>query len=64
MINNVVIVSGTQSYIYMYPFSLKLPSHPGCLPHNIEQNFLCYTGGPCWLFILNRAVCACLSQIP
>ena len=31
--NNVVIVSdeqqGTQPYIHIYPFSLKLPSHPG-----------------------------------
>ena len=32
--NNVVIFSGgqegTEPYIYMYPFSPKLPSHPGC----------------------------------
>ena len=32
--NNVVIVSdeqqGTQPYIHIYPFSVKLPSHPGC----------------------------------
>ena len=31
-INNVMIVSGwegTQPYIYMYPFCLKHPSHPG-----------------------------------
>ena len=32
--DNVVIVSGeqggTQSYMYMFPFSPKLPSHPGC----------------------------------
>ena len=25
-----VISEGTQSYMYMYPFSSKLPSHPGC----------------------------------
>ena len=32
--DNVVIVSGeqggTQPYIYMFSFSPKLPSHPGC----------------------------------
>ena len=35
-VNNVVIVSGelqgTQPFIYMYPFSPRLPSHPG---HNM-----------------------------
>ena len=34
LINNTVIVlgnsEGTQPYIYMYPFSPKLPSHPSC----------------------------------
>ena len=34
LINNVMIVSGkqqgTQPYIYVYPFSPRLPSHPGC----------------------------------
>ena len=34
------------------------------LPHNIEQNSLCYTVGPCWLSILNIAVCICPSQTP
>ena len=38
-VNNVVTVSGgqqgTQSYIYMYPISLKLPFHPG---HHIILN--------------------------
>ena len=27
------------------------------LPCNIEQSSLCYTVGPCWLFIFNKAVC-------
>ena len=27
---------GIQPYIYMYPFSLKLPSHPGCHKHWAE----------------------------
>ena len=29
---------------------------PSRLPHDIEQSFLCYTIGPCWLSISNRAV--------
>ena len=46
----------TQLYKYMCPFSPKLPS-PLRLPHNTEQSSLCYTVGPCWLSILNMAVC-------
>ena len=43
---------GTQPiYIYMYPFSPKLPSHPGC---HITSSRV--TVGPCWLSILNTAV--------
>ena len=37
---------------------------PMKLLQNIEQNFLCYTVGPCWLCILNTAVCTCPSQTP
>ena len=37
---------------------------PVKLLQNIEQNFLCYTVGPCWLSILNIAVCTCPSQTP
>ena len=29
---------------------------------SIEQSSLCYTVGPCWLSILNTAVCANQSQ--
>ena len=54
---------GTQPYINMYPFSPKTPL-PSRLPHDIEQSFMCYTVGPCWLSILNIAVCACRSQTP
>ena len=58
--NNVVIVSGEQFQpcIYMYPFSPKLPS-PSRLPRDIEQGSMCYTVGPCWLSILNTALCTC-----
>ena len=31
------------------------------LPHNIEQSSLCYKVGPCWLSILNTALCTCPS---
>ena len=45
----------SHTYIFMYPFSPNpLPSR---LSHNIEQNFLCYTVGPCCLSILYIAVC-------
>ena len=44
-------------------FSPQTPLPPR-LPHNIEQSSLCYTVGPCWLSILNRAVCTCPSQLP
>ena len=31
---------------------------------NIEQSSLCYTGSPCWLFILSITVCTRPSQSP
>ena len=34
---------------------------PFRLLDNIEQSSLCYTVGPCWLSILNVAVCTCQS---
>ena len=34
------------------------------LPHNIEQNSLCYIVTPRWLSILNIAVCTYQSQTP
>ena len=37
---------------------------PSRLPLNTEQSFLFCTVGPCWLSILNRAVCTCPSQTP
>ena len=54
---------GTQPYVYMCPFSPKTPfaSRPA---RNIEQSSLCYAVGPCWLSILNIAVCTRPSQSP
>ena len=49
----------TQPYIYMYPFSPKLPSHPSChITLNRDS-----VGLNC-LSILNIAVCTCRSQTP
>ena len=56
-----------QLYIYIsthtciYSFSNSFSFR---LLHNIEQRSLCYTAGPCWLFILNTAVCACQCKTP
>ena len=54
-ISNVVVVQvnfseGTQPYIYMYPFSLKLPSLSSChiMSYNIQQNE--NTENPLWWF--------------
>ena len=63
--NNVVVVSGIQqsdSVIHIHVSILFQIIFPFRLLHNTEQSSLCYTVGPCWLFILNIAVCACQSQ--
>ena len=54
---------GTEPYIYTYPFPPQT-SFLSRLLHNIEPTSLCYTVGPCWLSMLNIAVCTCLSQTP
>ena len=52
---------GTQAYKYMYPFSSKSPSHPGC--HMTLSSVPCAnTVGPCWLPSLNAAECTHPSQ--
>ena len=60
MIKNIMIVSGRhQSDSAIQIHECILPQSPlqSGLPHNIEQSFLCYTVGPCWLSILSIAVC-------
>ena len=67
MINNVVLVSGVQqsdSIIHIHVSILFQILFPFRLLHNIEWSSLCYTVGPCWLSILNIAVCRCQSQTP
>ena len=36
---------------------------PSWWPCNIEQSPMCYTVCPCWLFILNAAMCTCKGVI-
>ena len=66
-INNVVIVSGAQqsdSVVHIHVPILPQTPLPSRLPHNTEQNSLCYTVGLCWLPILNIAAHTCQSQSP
>ena len=65
--NSVVIVSGVQqsdSVIHIHVSILFQILFPFKLLHNIEQNSPCCTVGPCWLSVLNIAVCTCQSQTP
>ena len=59
MVNN-VLVSGVQqsdSVIHIHVSILFQILFPFRLLQNIKQCFLYYTVGPCWLSILNIAVC-------
>ena len=59
LITSVVTVSGGQqrdSAMHIHVPILPDTPLPIRLPHHIEQNFLCYTVGPCWLSILSTAV--------
>ena len=65
--NNVVTVSGVQqsdSVIHINVSILFQILFPFRLLHNTKQSSLCYTVGPCWLSILNTAVCTCQSHTP
>ena len=65
MINNVVLVSGVQQSDSVVHVSILFQIlFPFRLLQNIEQSLLCYTVGPCWLSILNIAMCTCQSQTP
>ena len=63
MINSVVLVSCVQqSDSVIHVFIVFQVLFPFRLLQNVEQSSLCYTVGPCWLSILNIAVCICQSQ--
>ena len=67
MINNVVLVSGvhpSDSVVYIHVSILFQILFPFRSLQSIGQSSLCYTVGPCWLSILNIAVCTCQSQTP
>ena len=67
MINDVVLVSGIQqsdSVIHVHVSILAQILFLFRLLHSIEQSSLDYTVGPCWLSILNIAVCTRQSQTP
>ena len=60
LINHVVLVSGVQqsdSVMHIHVSILFQILFPFRLLQNIEQSSLCCTVGPCWLSILNVAVC-------
>ena len=65
--NYFVIISDEQqrdSAICIHVSILPQALLPSRLPHNIKQSDLWHTVFPCWLFILNIAVCAYPSQSP
>ena len=62
-----MIVSGEQRMDLAIHECVSIPPQTPFLSrllHNTEQSSLCYTVGPCWLSILNIAVCTCPSQTP
>ena len=61
LINNVVLVSGIQQSNSVIHISILFQIlFPFRLLKSIEWSFLCYTTiGPCWLSILNLALCLC-----
>ena len=62
-----VLVSGVQqsdSVIHKHVSILFQILFPFGLLQSIEQSSLGHTVGPCWLSILNIAVCTCQSQTP
>ena len=67
LINNVVIVSGRQqrnSAIHTQVSILLQTPLPCRLSRNTEPSSLCSTVGPCWVSVLNTAVCTSPSQTP
>ena len=51
-------------YPYTDPYMCLSPTHRPRLPLKTEQSSLGYTVSPCWLSILNIAVCSYPSQTP
>ena len=65
LINKVVLVPDAQQSDSVIQVSILFQIlFPFRLLRNIDQISLCYTVGPCWLYILNTVVCECQSQTP
>jgi len=65
--NNVMLVSGVKqsdSVIHILVSILFQIILPFRLLQSIEQSSLCCTVGPCWLSVLNIALCTYQSQTP
>ena len=60
-----IVSDGQQrdSAIHTYVSILPQTPLPSRMPYNIEQSSLCYTVGPCWLSILNIAVCGLMLKL-
>ena len=57
---NVVLISGVQQSDSVIHISILFQIlFPFRLLQSIKQSSLCYTAGPCWLSILNIAMCTC-----
>ena len=52
--NNVVIVSDVQQSDSAIHVRLSIYPQTPRLPHKMEQSFLYYTVGPCWLSVLKN----------
>ena len=66
-LTNDVIVSGEEwrdSAICIHVFILRHTPLPSRLLHSMEQNSMCSTVVPCWLSILNMAVCTRPFKLP
>ena len=57
-------LSQNDSYTHMHVSILHQIPLPSRLPYSTELSSLCYTVGPCWLSILNIAVCTVHPKLP
>ena len=57
-------VQQSESVIHIHISTLFQILFPYRSLQSIGQSSLCYTAGPCWLSILNIAVCTCQFQTP
>ena len=66
-LTNNVIVSGEWQRDSAIHIRISILPHnllPSRLPHNTKQSSLCCTVSPCWLSVLNIALCTCPYKLP